>query len=197
VSLGLPAVTAPIVPAVVTTVVAATVTSVVATVVTSIVTSIVTAIVATVVTAIVATVVTTIVAAAVATARRCLRRSRWGSGGWGRVLLTAPRSLRPGETALARRLRRVLVPGSAAALLGVPVPIIRRTVTRTRRSRRRLRSSMVKTAAELREPELIALAASTSFNGRLCGCEASKCCGEGNDASKRFHFAADRAGAKI
>lgn len=171
VTLALPTVVAPIVAAVIATVAA-------------------------VITAI-ATVVTAIVTSTVATTRWGLRRRGMTGGGRSRVLLAAPRSLGPGEATLAGGLRRILMPRSAAALFGVPVPVILGAVTRARRGGRSLRSSMIEAAAELGIPKLIALAAVTSFNSGLCGREANKSCGEDNDASEGFHCAADRADAKV
>lgn len=86
------------------------------------ITAVITTVVATIIAAIVAAIITAVVATIVATFPRSLRglRARRGSG----FLLAAPRSLGPRVTALAGRLRGLLMTGSAAALLRVPVPAV-------------------------------------------------------------------------
>lgn len=159
----------------------------VATVVATIVSAIVAAVISTVIAAMVSPIVTSVVSPA----RWGLRWRGVASSGRSGVLLAAPGALRPGVATLARRLRRVFMTRSAAALLVVPVPVVLRAITRARRRRRGLRSSVIEAAAELSIPELVAFAAIASFNCGLCGHEADKSCGEDNNTSEGFHLAAD------
>lgn len=156
---------------------------------------VISSVIATIIATIVAAIVTTIVTSIAAT-RRSLRRSGV-AGGRSRALLAAPGALGPGITTLAGRLGRVLMTRSAAALLGVPVPVVLGAVTRAGRSRGLGRSSVVEAAAESGEPKLVALAAVPSFNGGFCGREANKSCGEDDDASERFHLAAERMDTEV
>jgi len=86
---------------------------------------------------------------------------------------------------------------SAATLLIVPVPVVLRTITRTRRSGWAGRSTVIQAAAQFRIKELVFLAAGTSLDSRRGGDKTNNSGRNGNDASKRLHVVVDLSDDKV